>query len=176
MENKFQKLIFFSGLVLILLFLTITGCMSMYSAEDATEDLAWVFSDHINENADLYAGKSIAVYYFTQDGQKSEISDYLIDLITTHIANVANERDLDIRVLGRQVLDRIMEEQNFQLSALADQSRQVELGRQLGADFILTGTVSPYGEDYQINAQVVEVASGIVRTGFVYEFYVDESF
>lgn len=150
-----------------------SGCASMASAEDVTEEIAWEIVDRAYEQPELFSGKTLAVYYFTDEGEKSGISDYLIDTLTSHIAQALREEELDLKVVSRQVLDRIMKELEFQLSALADEKTQVRIGRQMGADIILTGTVTPVHGDYRINAQLIEVESGAVLDGYLYEFWMD---
>jgi len=153
--------------------LIIIGCASMYSAEEVTEEIAWEIVDRVYEQPELFSGKTLAVYYFTDEGEKSGISDYLIDTLTSHIAQALREEELGLKVVSRQVLDRIMKELEFQLSALADEDTQVQIGRQMGADLILTGTVTPVNGDYRINAQLIEVESGAVLDGYLYEFWMD---
>ncbi|MGC9312063.1 MAG: CsgG/HfaB family protein [Sediminispirochaetaceae bacterium] len=150
-----------------------SGCASMASAEDVTEEIAWEIVDRAYEQPELFSGKTLAVYYFTDEGEKSGISDYLIDTLTSQIAQALREEELDLKVVSRQVLDRIMKELEFQLSALADEENQVRIGRQMGADIILTGTVTPINGDYRINAQLIEVESGAVLDGYLYEFWMD---
>ncbi len=163
--------------VLVLMFIStgtiLTGCASMDSAEEVMEEIAWDLSDQVYERPELLAGRTLSVYYFTEDEKKSEISDYLIDTLTSKIAMVISEEHLDLKVVGRQVLDRIMKEMEFQLSALADETKQAALGKQLGADIILTGTINSIEGDYRINAQLVEVETGVVLDSYIYEFWMD---
>ena len=153
--------------------LSTAGCVSMYSADEAAEEIAWDLADQMYEKPDTYAGKSIAVYYFTENGEPSRISDYLIDTLTSQLAYVVSEESLDLNVLSRQALDRIMQETEFQLSAMADGESQVEIGKQLGADIILTGTITPIDGDYRINAQLIDVSTAAVLYSFIYEFWMD---
>jgi TolB-like protein len=43
----------------------------------------------------------------------------------------------------------------------------------MGADIILTGTVTPINDDYRINARLIDVESGAVLDGYLYEFWMD---
>jgi len=165
------------GAIFILLILIFAaGCASMDSAIDAMEEIAWDFADKAYEKGDLYLGRTLAVYYFTENGEVSDISDYLIDTLTSQFAYVVSEESLDISIVSRQTLDRIIKETQFQLSAMADEETQVALGKQLGADMILTGTLTTLSAedgDYRINAQLLDVESGTVLDAFIYEFYME---
>ena len=81
--------------------------------------------------------------------------------------------ELNAKVVSRQTLDRIIEEVSFQMSDIADEESQVSLGKQLGADIILTGTITPIEGEYQLNAQLIEVETGVVLGGFIYDFWVE---
>ena len=151
----------------------IAGCASMYTADEASEELAWELADLAYGKPDIYSGRTLAVYYFTEDGRESPISDYLIDTLTSQIAYVISEESLDLQIVSRQALDRILAETEFQLSSLAVDESRVDIGRQLGADTILTGTVTPVYEDYRINAQLIDVESGTVLYSFSYDFWIE---
>jgi len=161
---------------MVVLFLFAAGCASMDSAVDVMEEIAWDFADKACEKDDLYLGRTLAVYYFTENGEVSDISDYLIDTLTSQLAYVVSEESVDISIVSRQTLDRIIKETQFQLSAMADEETQVALGKQLGADIIFTGsltTLSAEDGDYRINAQLIDVESGTVLDAFIYEFYME---
>ena len=173
MKNGVQKALLSAAVLIIFILLFVTGCASMFSADEAMEEIAWELADRITERPEVFSGKTIAVYYFTEEDQESPISGYLIDTLTSRIARVAGEESLDITIVSRQVLDRILKEMEFQLSALADEDTQIKIGRQLGADIILTGTVTSVHDDYRINAQLVDLESGAVLDGYLYEFWMD---
>jgi len=162
-----------SVLMALLPFALFTACMSMPSADQTMEEIAWEIADQVEERPQTFRGKTIAVYYFTEAGRESSISDYLIDTLTSKIAQVAGEENLDVQIVSRQNLDRILKELEFQLSALADENRQVEIGKQLGADMIITGTIQPIETDYRINAQLIELETGTILDAYVYEFWMD---
>ena len=117
--------------------------------------------------------RTLAVYYFTVGGAVSGISDYLINGLTTSLATQGKGR---VQVVSRQVLDRILSEASFQMSDLADKETQIQIGQQLGADLILTGFIDPVADYYKLNTQVVEVTTGVVVTGLIFDFQLEEDF
>ncbi len=64
----------------------------------------------------------------------------------------------DIEVVNRSDLDAILREQELQLSDLAeDQNRAIEVGRILGADYLLRGEYVFLGNDVLITVRLVDV-------------------
>lgn len=110
---------------------------------------------------------NIAVYYFTVNGKESPYSDYLINNLTTEIANRAPE---NCHMVSRKGLDRIMDEYSFQLSDLVSEDTQVNIGELLGADTIITGYITPLGDRSNINVQLIDVHTGTVSGGFTLNF------
>ena len=86
------------------------------------------------------------------------------------VANAVREEGMDITVVSRRNLDQIIEEISFQMSDMADPDSQISLGKQLGADIILTGTITSGDEYNKINAQLIEVESAVVLGGFLMNF------
>lgn len=107
------------------------------------------------------------MYYFTEGQKLSPLSDYLINGLTTSIANAVNYEDIKVSIVSRKNLDRIIEELAFQNSDLADQDTQLTIGKQLGAGLILTGTVTRAEEIQKLNIQLIEVETARVLGGFI---------
>lgn len=169
--------------------------------DELIEEAAWetiaILEETIELNPDL-ASSILAVYYFTEENEKSSASDYLIQGLTTEIANAIRYEEMDIIIVSRRNLDRIIEELAFQATDLADQDTQISIGKQLGADIILTGTITPFSEKlpasrnmmmrdishtgtitplsdmYKLNAQLLEIETGAVLGGYILSFS-DES-
>lgn len=160
-------------LVLILtVMIVLASCVTVDDADTVLEYISWDTVDLLSS----YEGYSLAVYDFISEYEEDEeLVNYIRQTLTTEIANAAMYDEVDISVLGRQNMDELMEEQAFQMSELADEESQVEFGRILGADLIMTGTLTWMDEDYcSINAQIIEVESGIVLGGFTESIYFGE--
>jgi TolB-like protein len=158
--------------IIILIFISILmSCASTKYVDIVIEDAAWSTLDVLDNVSD----KTLAVYYFTSNDKDDEdLSEYLRRGLTTEIANAIMYEELSIKVISRQQLDQIMEEQSFQLSDLVDENTQVEIGELLGADLILAGQLNWIDEETcHINAQIIEVETGVVLGGFMYDFWVD---
>ena len=164
-----MRILLFSLLVFILIGNT-SLAQDRVSGMDALIEAASAKTVKLLERGKIH---SLAVYYFTIDGRKSGISDYLINGLTTEISNLG--RGL-VQIVSRQALDRIMEEYAFQMSDLADRGSQIRIGNQLGADLILTGFLTPVGDRFKLNAQLIEVETGVVRGGYILDFDVEKDF
>jgi len=158
-------------IIIFVLISILLSCASTQHVDVVLEDAAWSTLDVLQNISD----KTLAVYYFTSaDDDDTELSEYIRRGLTTEIANAIMYDELDLKVISRQQLDQIMEEQSFQLSDLVDEGTQVEIGELLGADLILAGQLTWIDEETcHINAQVIEVETGVVLGGFVYDFWVD---
>lgn len=152
------------GVIIPLLFLS---CLSFDDPGDILDDMAWEFTEFIDEGAEA----TVAVYYFTEKGAESPHSEYVLNHLTTSLSNALREEEYAAKLVSRSLLDRIMEEHSFQLSGLADPEKQLSLGKLLGADIIVAGTITSIEDGYEVNAQLVEVESGIVLGGAVRQVY-----
>ncbi len=165
-----------SILSVIILALFISGCAStsvgweFWDIDELIEASAWEAIDILWDRYDDLESadsRTMAVYYFTEGEKISSLSDYLIQGLTTEIANAINWEGIKVNMVSRQNLDRIIEELAFQSSDLADEDTQLSIGKQLGADIILTGTVVRVENTQKINAQLIEVETGVVLGGFL---------
>jgi curli biogenesis system outer membrane secretion channel CsgG len=167
-----NKGLFMKKILIVIVVSIIVSCASSQYVDVAIEEAAWSTLEVLENVTD----KTLAVYYFTSTDEEIEkgLSDYLRQGLTTEIANALMFEELDIKVISRQALDQLMKEQSFQLSDLVDEGTQVEIGKLLGADLIITGQLTWIDVDNRhLNAQIIEVETGIVLGGFVYDFWVE---
>jgi curli biogenesis system outer membrane secretion channel CsgG len=61
------------------------------------------------------------------------------------------------RIVDRASFDRVLDEQELSVSALADTSSSIELGRLLAANRVLTGRILPFGDTMVIFARLIDV-------------------
>jgi len=70
-------------------------------------------------------------------------------------------------VLDRSRLDKVLEEQALSLSGLTDSSQVQSIGKLLGAEFILSGTVDQQNDEIVISADLIRVKTGEIQTEIV---------
>jgi len=111
--------------------------------------------------------RTMVVYYFLEGGQVSPLSDTLIEGLNTETANAVAYEGIRVRVVSRTILDQILQELAFQSSDLVDPETQRSVGKQLGADIVVTGTISSSDQGKKFNIQLIEVETGVVLGGFI---------
>jgi len=67
-----------------------------------------------------------------------------------------------IKVVERQQLSRILDEQEFQLSGITDENSAVEVGTILNAQQMIVGSFTKHSGGFELNGRLVDVATGKV--------------
>lgn len=94
---------------------------------------------------------SLAVLPFEQKGTQTDASQAFQDNL---IAALVNQNRF--RVVDRQKLDAILEEQKISQSKLVDQSTAIKLGRLVGAQAIITGSIIESRTGLEIVARLID--------------------
>jgi TolB-like protein len=164
------------ALVILCVALVLSGCAGLsgdYEYRDIDtliEKAAW---NTVNilwrsyEDLETAPKRNIAVYYFLEGGAISPLSDTLIEGLTTELANAVNYEGMQVRVVSRTTLDQILQELAFQSSDLVDAVTQISVGKQLGAEIVVTGTITPIDRGKKFNVQLIEVETGVVLGGYI---------
>jgi TolB-like protein len=109
----------------------------------------------------LSSGSKLAVLNFTSTAEI--FSDYVIEELTG--ALVMNRK---VTVIERKSLDLIRKEMNLQLSGdVSDDSAQA-IGKQLGAQAIVTGSLTNLGDVYRFRVKVINVETARIEAQFSY--------
>jgi len=110
-------------------------------------------------NIDVPAGNYIGIINI--QSSSAALSEYIIDEL---IRNAV--RDRNFTVVDRQRLDQIRQEHDFQYSGEVDDNLAVDIGRIIGLQTIVTGSVSPLGSRYRITIRALNVQTGAVQAQF----------
>ena len=89
------------------------------------------------------------------EGTVNQLGRVLGDRLTPVMVNADR-----FTVIERKFVDKVVAEQEMQLSPFADEENTVEFGKVLGAQTIVTGTVSELGEAFYVNARAIDVENG----------------
>ena len=65
-------------------------------------------------------------------------------------------------VIERRLLNKVLDEQKISLSGLIDSNSIRELGKILGVDAIVTGTITDLGTSLKVNARIISTETGLV--------------
>lgn len=101
---------------------------------------------------------AVAVLDFEAKNVSHENAEALTDLLRTELFNTGC-----FKVVERQQIKRILEEQKFQVSGVTDADQAAEIGRLLNVKKIMIGTVTLLGGTHIINTRIVDVQSGQVE-------------
>lgn len=107
-----------------------------------------------SEAAEQHDKKRVAVMPFHGPGGRGSISGVIISerLMTDFVASGK------LQVVERSLLQTVMREQRLETQGIVDPRLAVELGRILGVDAIITGTVIDLrGEKIEVNARLIDV-------------------
>ncbi|GHV96748.1 hypothetical protein AGMMS50293_30680 [Spirochaetia bacterium] len=143
-------------LTLCLLLPLAQGCKTTGSAAGITLDQAiQIAADEIN--AGLAGGTSAAFINFASSSNR--LSDYVIEELMGKLVNAKK-----LVVVDRSNLELIREEMDFQLSGeVSDESAQA-IGKKLGAQAIVIGSLVDLGCDYRFRAYTLNVESAARQT------------
>lgn len=115
-------------------------------------------------------GKEASVAIFPVKNDTSEhIDDQLNALLADFETELVNSGN--VTVISRERQMQLVQELKFQQSAVFDQDKAAQLGRQLGAGYFITGKMSASDEktdgerrvQYMLYMQVIEVETGAIR-------------
>lgn len=114
--------------------------------------------------------KTIAIMEFADVRQAKEKEDYdnpSMIIQEKMISSLVNQGFF--RVIDRQQLEKVIAEQKLQMSGIVDNNSAVEIGKILGADGIMVGSITEYGRTIYpkvrltVNVRVIEVKTGLVK-------------
>src|SRR3954453_12079630 len=92
-------------------------------------------------------------------GQDVDIGKGIADLMVTNLV-----KDGSYSVIERKALDKIMAEQNFSNSDRANPTSAAKLGKLLGVDAIITGSITQFGGETK-NTNIGGVGGGLGKIG-----------
>jgi TolB-like protein len=102
----------------------------------------------------LPKGAKAAVLTFTST--KQAFSDYIVDEIATALSLSKN-----LQVIDRQHTDAIRKEFNIQLSGDVSDDEVKRVGRQLGAQFVVTGSLVDVGNAYRFRLAAINIETAV---------------
>jgi TolB-like protein len=107
----------------------------------------------------IFSREKISLAVLDLEGKNVDQSkaEAVTDLLRTELFNTGS-----FKVIERQKVRQILDEQRFQSSGMTDTDRAAEIGRLLNVQKIMIGTVTQLGSTHIINTRIVDVQSGAV--------------
>jgi len=135
-----------------------TGGSSRISADgDELDRTIRETSDYLNRRIP----KGTKVVFLNVQSDWPDLSEYILSILTENAVN-----DDVFTVVDRQQLDAIRSEQNFQLSGEVDDASAQKIGKLLGAQSIISGSITAVGSIYRIQIRAIAVQTAAVQGQF----------
>ncbi|MBI4772610.1 MAG: hypothetical protein HY788_00280 [Deltaproteobacteria bacterium] len=103
---------------------------------------------------------TVAVLDFESIGSEEYLGKAVAEIMRTELVGTQQ-----FRVVERAQIRRALSEQELQMSGVIDDRSAVELGKLLGADLIIVGSVVKIGTAYTINSRMIDVKTGEAKLG-----------
>jgi len=109
------------------------------------------------------AGRRIGVLYFdvsAPDDSYDYLSTGLAEMMMTDLAN-----EPDLVVVEREQIDRVLSELALTGTGITDPDQALDIGKVLGVELLVMGSMTVVGEQMRLDAQVLFVESGEIAGG-----------
>ena len=91
-----------------------------------------------------------------------EVPQSLRTMIREELSN-AVVNTLGFTVLERELINKVLAENKFQMSGHVDDGQIGELGKKMGANYVCYATISPVGDNYYISCKMVDVKTAKIE-------------
>jgi TolB-like protein len=133
--------------ILLVIILFVFPLHSQGNVDSQINNLCLKISQEMSENNKT----TVAVLEFSDlDGKFSKLGKYLSEEIITHLFQTKK-----FQVIERQLLNKVIKEQKLQESGIFDDSSVKKLGKLLGVNTIISGTMTDLGNSVKINARLI---------------------
>ncbi len=104
--------------------------------------------------------QTVAVLDFESIGSEEHLGKAVAEIMRTEL--VGTDR---FRVVERAQIKQALQEQALQMSGATDTENAVKIGKLLGADLIIVGSVVKIGNSYTVNSRMIDVKTGEAQLG-----------
>jgi hypothetical protein len=101
--------------------------------------------------------KKVAVFDPAGDA-KSGIKEIVREEISSVIVNTSG-----YTVLERQLINKVLEENKFQMGGLVDDSQIGEIGKKMGANYVFVTSITPTGSNLYISCKMIDVQTARIE-------------
>jgi TolB-like protein len=123
------------------------------------------------QSVDLNTGIRNGATYFEQNLERGfiiavlsirsdypSLSEYVIDELSSHLVN-----GRIFTVVDRNYMDEIQHEMNYQLSGDVSDETAQSIGKRIGAQTVITGSVQTFGNNYRLDLRALSVETGVIQ-------------
>lgn len=134
------------------------SAVSAVDLKEGVEQLAVQLGKSVPEGRTL----RVAVTDFADlQGVISDLGRYIAERLTTRLSAQTQK----FRVIERRRLGQVLGELRFSMSDLVDSNKAKQLGKMLGVEAIVVGTVSDLGNVVDIDARIIEIETNNILPG-----------
>lgn len=94
-----------------------------------------------------------------EEAKKDILGKVFSEVLTTSFVNSEA-----FKIIEREQIEKVVQELQLTQSGIIDTSSAKQIGKMVGADAILTGSVIKFGNDLRVDARIIDVESGIILT------------
>ncbi len=106
----------------------------------------------------------LAVHDFEGKGVSGVEASALTDRLRTEIISMGQ-----VSVVERAEMDEILREQGYQQTGCFTSECMVEVGKLIGAEKIVSGSISKVGNTFSVNARLINVETGEIENSITYD-------
>jgi hypothetical protein len=117
-------------------------------------------SPELPQSPQLEPGTKIAVLNFQGLMVPDELGIAVAEILRTEIVGLGQ-----YTVIERGMVEQVLQEQELQLTGAVDSETAVELGKLMGAQSVIIGSIVKTGTVYTINSRLIDVETGVVKIG-----------
>jgi TolB-like protein len=103
---------------------------------------------------------TVAILDFESVGSEEHLGKAVAEIMRTELIGTRQ-----FRVVERSQINKALSEQQFQTSGVINENTAVEIGKLLGADLIIIGSVVKIGTSYTINSRMLDIKTGEATLG-----------
>jgi TolB-like protein len=140
----------------LVLFLLLAGGAAAFGQQDAV-----VLDEAISSSMTYLVGrlpKGIKVVVLNFDATTKKLADYVIEELTGYIVN-----DDNLTVVDRRNLELLQQEMDFQTSGEVSDATAQAIGQKLGAQTIISGSLSSLGGVWRMRIQAIQVETAQIQ-------------
>jgi TolB-like protein len=177
MEDVKHVILIFSIIILLV------GCGSVpiqqgnvYQSQHGvvdTQNQSLSIDSAINEGSNYLASRitvNSKIAIVNVQSPTNNVTNYVIDSLLMHLVN--NDKFI---VVERSELNALEKEQLYQLSGAESDETAVSLGKQLGTQFIISGSMLPLGDKYSLRLKVINVETAQIMGTKIFQIKTDNT-
>lgn len=137
------------------MFLCVLACFPFIKPTDTHKEIEELLSPLFKMETE----KKLAVFEPVGiHGERTALGEFLREEIVSMLGKKGK-----FQMVERELLSKVMEEQKLSLTGAISDSSVVEIGKLAGADYILTGTITPFKDYFRLNLRLIEVETGKIE-------------